>query len=57
MSLLKKVTTRMKRMNKNVTELDASKNSSEYKIKANWDSVVYIRELAIHLSELYYLVF
>ena len=56
MSLLKQDSTRKKRVEK-VPELDASnKGSKEYRVKAIWDSLVYVRESEGHLPGLYYLV-
>ena len=45
-------------MDKNATELDAGNDNSEkYKVKAIWDSTVYVKELKSgHLSGLYYLI-
>ena len=59
MLLLEQGTTRKKRVDKEVRqiEFDTSNNSGEYKAKAIWDSAVYVRESKSgHLSGLYYLV-
>ena len=57
MSLLEQDTIRKKRVNKNVTELNAGKDSGEYKVEAIQDSAVYAKELESgHLPGLYYLV-
>ena len=56
MSLLEQDITRKEQVDKNVTELDIGK-SKKYKLKAIWDSIVYIEELeAWQLLGLYYLV-
>ena len=54
--LLKQDITKKKRMDKNVTELDAGDNSKEYKVEIIWDSAVYAKKSKNHLSKLYYLV-
>ena len=58
MSLLEQDNTRKGRLDKNMTELDiGNDNSEEYKVKAIWDSAVYLRESKSgHLPSLYYLV-
>ena len=57
MSLLQQNTTKKKWVDEKVIELDfEADNSKMYKVKAIWDSVVYVRKLEGHLPELYYLV-
>ena len=57
-SLLEQDTIRKRRVNDdNVAELDAGNNSREYKVKAIWDSAVYVKKSeSDHLQNLYYLV-
>ena len=60
MSLLKQDTTKKGRVDKNnVTELDAGNNKGgKYKVKAIWDSAVYVKKSeSSYLPGLYYLVF
>ena len=58
MLLLKKNIIKKRQRDKNVIKLNTSKNnSSEYKVKAICDIAVYIRKLAGHLIDVYYLVF
>ena len=57
MSLLEQDTSRKGRVDENATELNAGKDSGEYKVEAICDSAVYARESAGHLPGLYYLVF
>ena len=58
-SLLKRIITKKKQVDKNdAIKLDAHDNESgEYKIKAIFDSAVYIKKSTGHLPGLYYLVF
>lgn len=52
--------TKKRQENKNnVAKLDAGNNKSkEYKVKAIWDSALYVKESkSDHLLKLYYLVF
>ena len=58
MSLLKQNTTKKRRVDKNMTELDPGDNDSrEYKVEVIRDSTVYVRESeSDHLPGLYYLV-
>ena len=45
-------------MEKNVTKLNISNNSGEYKINAIRDSIIYIKESKLsHLLDLCYLLF
>lgn len=55
MSLLKQYITRRKRVKKNILELnfDIGKNK-KYKIKASWDSVVYVNKLENYLLGFYF---
>ena len=55
--MLEQDTTRKGRVDKDVMELDAGENSSEYEVEAIRDSAVYARESMGHLPGLYYLVF
>ena len=56
-SLLEQDTTRKKRVDKKLPELDTgNKDSKKYKMEAIWDSTVYAQESEGHLSGLYYLV-
>ena len=55
-SLLKQDTTRKRRVDKNVMELDAGNKSEEYKVEAIRDSAVYAKDADGHLPGLYYLV-
>ena len=57
MSLLEQDTTRKGRVDENVMELDAGKDSCEYEVEAICDSAVYAKKSAGHLPGLYYLVF
>ena len=58
MLLLEQDTTRKKRVDENVTELEFDAgNSKEYKVEAIWNSAVYTKESeSSHLLGLYYLV-
>ena len=59
MSLLEHNTTKKGRIDKNATELaelNASKDSGEYKVEAICDSAVHAKKSAGHLPGLYYLV-
>ena len=58
MSLLEQDTIRKGRLDdENVAELNAGNESEEYKVKAIWDSKVYMKESELgHLPGLYYLV-
>ena len=55
MSLLEQDITRNERVKK-VPELDANDNSKKYKVEANWDSAVYVKESESHLPGFYHLV-
>ena len=56
-SLVEQDTTRKKRVDKKVMELDFEAcNSEEYEVEAIRDSVVYVKESEGHLPGLYYLV-
>ena len=59
MSLLKQNTTKTRQIDKNnVTKLDAGGNKDgKYKVESIYNSAVYAKESADHLSRLYYLVF
>ena len=57
MSLLEQDTTKKKRVDENITELEFDAgNSEEYKVEEIWDSAVYAKESEGHLLRLYYLV-
>ena len=57
MSLLKQDTTKKKRIDKKVTELDfKTNNNKEYKIEAIWYSAIYANKVESHLSCLYHFV-
>ena len=57
MSLLEQNTTRKKRVDENIIELEFNAgNSKEYKVEAIRDNVVYAKESEGHLPGLYYLV-
>ena len=57
MSLLEQDTTRKGQVDENMTELDASNDSGEYKVEAIWDNTINTKELESgHLPELYYLI-
>ena len=57
MSLLKQDKTRKKQVDKDVTELNAAKNSGKYKVEAICNSAVYAKESELgYLPRLYYLV-
>ena len=57
MSLLEQDSTRKRRVEEDVTKLDAGDNEGgEYKVEAIYNSTVYARELADHLPGLYYLI-
>ena len=56
MSLLEQNIIRKKRVDNNITELNAVDDKNEYEIKAICDSTVYIKELANYLSRFYYLI-
>ena len=60
MSMLEQDTTKKRRVDENVKQIDfnsGNNESGEYKVKAIWDSAVYTRESeAEHLSGLYCLI-
>ena len=56
-SLLEQDITKKRRVDENVTKLDASKDDSEeYKVEVIWKNEVYIRESEGYPPRLYYLV-
>lgn len=56
--LLKQDITKMRQIDKNAIKLDANGNNKEYKVKAIWDSAVYLNKLAKdHLLKFYCLIF